>query len=585
MMKDDMAHMKTKSGLMKADVLVVGGGISGLFAAIGAGESGCKVVIAEKADAARSGDAGAGNDHFTTYLNAGESWDTFDIFMEWYLRLADGMVNRKAAERNVSLLPEAVKLLEDMGVPMRNPQTGTYIRTPTFGQTSSYTINFDGRMMKPFMVKKCRELGVEIVNRVQIAKLVQHRGHLAGAVGFDVRSAEPVVFESGNIVLATGDATRLWRNPSGNPFNTWNSPFNTGTAFRLAFESGAELAHMEFPVVTLTPKGFSAAGLNAILSMGGHLLNAFGERYMKKYHSLSEGAPRWVIIDGTYREIIEGRGPCYFDCRHLSLDDMHHLKNHLLPVDKLTYKDFCVQKSVDIAADLLELQLSEMQMGGHTGKLFGIMVNEAYETSREGLFAAGVAATPAYALSGACSTGLLAGRQAASRASAKLKSIPPLSETNVESIASDVVTPLTRGKGFTWREVEDGVRQIMADYVGPTRTAAGLKTALKAFDTLAKMAEEIMAKDPHALLRSWETRDLLCTAKLVAQSALRREESRFGIAHFRADYPAKNDQFRGTVVLYRSGGKIASRFVPAEEISQQSNSPQRKIHPQKGSGE
>ena len=94
---------------------------------------------------------------------------------------------------------------------------------------------------------------------------------------------------------------------------------------------------------------------------------------MQKYHPMGEGAPRYLLTLATDREIKDGRGPCYLDCRHLSSEAMYHLTTDLLPVDKDTFMIFCRQKGVDLEKDLLEIDVSETQIAGITGSVSGIV--------------------------------------------------------------------------------------------------------------------------------------------------------------------------------------------------------------------
>lgn len=549
-------QISTSTRLIEADVVVIGGGVSGLFAAIACCEEGARVVVVDKADARRSGDAGAGNDHFNTYLNAGEPWDTRDEFLNWYLRLGEGMINPEAAEANVTVLPEVVERLTAWGVPLHDRE-GNYIRTRSFNQTAAYSVNFDGREIKTKLYQQAKKQGAIIVNHVHVHDLLMQNG-LAGAVGFSVASGNCCEFHAPVIILSTGDATRLWQNPSGNPFNTWNSPYNTGTGLRLAWEAGAQLANMEFSVSTITPKNFSAAGLNAFISMGAHLLNGLGERYMERYHAGKEAAPRWLLVWGTMREYMAGRGPCYFDCRHLSDDDMSHLINHLLPVDKATFLDFINQKGIDLRHDLLELQVSEMQWGGYTGKPGGILVDKDYRTSVPNLFSAGANSTPCYALSGACCTGWVAGRAAGREAGKALRC--KVSADEVLARHRSVMVHLKDGPGPNWREVEDKVRQVMSDYVGLGRTRNGLETALQKLDILEQKAKDVRISDYHALLRTLECLDLITVGKIICHGALAREESRHGAEHFRGDFPEISPELKAATVIWKQLGVVHKKI-------------------------
>jgi succinate dehydrogenase/fumarate reductase flavoprotein subunit len=447
---------------------------------------------------------------------------------------------------------------------MRDPKTGQFIRTKSFGQPGPYFINFKGKNIKPVIAGEVKKLGVNVINRVNVTNLLKKDKKVSGAMGFNVRNGDFYVIKSKTTIIATGDATRLWPNPSGLAFNTWQSPFNNGAGHAMAFRAGAELANMELTVSTLIPKGFSAAGLNAFIGMGAHLKNSLGERYMEKYHPMGENAPRNILVLGTYREIIEGRGPCYVDCRHLSKEAMEHLTKNLLPVDKDTFMIFCEQKGIDLKKDLLEIEVSEIQIAGITGSVSGIVVDKKGRTTVDRLFASGACSVPSYGLSGALATGLSVGIEAAQLAK-KIKNYLNVDEEQIEEEIKSVYAPIHKKGGIHYRELEDRLRQVMLDYVGYIKTEEGLKIGLKKLYDLEKRVRDMSVKNYHELMRASEFKDLLLIGKLVAISALARKESRMGISHLRGDYPNQNDEkFLGSIILKNKNGGIKTFFRPAK---------------------
>ncbi len=199
---------------------------------------------------------------------------------------------------------------------------------------------------------------------------------MTGAVGFNIRTGTFYTITAKAVILATGNTNRIFENPTGLPFNTWQCPANTGAAQAMAYEAGAKLANMEIVRITLVPRGFSAAGLNALTGMGGRIVNAAGEEFMPKYHPAGVRAPRFKLVESVMKEISEGRGPVYVDCRHLSASEMTHLKK-TLGYDKDTLPDFIEQKGIDLAKEPLEIMPSEgMQGGSSEVNSSGIMIDE-----------------------------------------------------------------------------------------------------------------------------------------------------------------------------------------------------------------
>ena len=557
--------MKQKRELIHTDVLIIGGGIAGCMAAIGAKEGGgVDILILEKAEITRSGDAGGGNDHLLAHLNMGEEWDTDQAMRRYYTQLSQGLIDVEIGyQLYIRRIREIVDKLESFGIQMRDPKTGQYIRTKSFGQPGPYFINFKGKNIKPILAKEVKKMGVRVLNRINVTNLLTHGKRVVGAMGFNVRNGAFYVVKSKATLLATGDVVRLWPNSSGLPFNTWQSPFNNGAGHAMAFRAGAQLANMELTVSTLIPKGFSAAGLNAFIGMGAFLKNSIGERYMKKYHPMAEGAPRNILVLGTYREIMEGRGPCYVDCRHLSKQAMSHLTTNLLPVDKDTFMTFCEQKGLRLEKDLLEIELSEMQVAGITGSVSGIVIDQKGKTTLDGLFAAGACTVPSFAISGALATGYSVGVDAA-KSSLKISEWERHSEREIQEEIHSIYAPLHRKEGTNYKEFENKLRQIMGDYVGYIKTEKGLRIGLEKLSDLEKRIDQMKAENYHELMRTTEFKDLLLIGRLVATGALARRESRMGLSHLRGDYPNQDDKnFHGSIILKKKNGEIKVTFKTA----------------------
>ncbi|MFH1490712.1 MAG: FAD-binding protein, partial [Pseudomonadota bacterium] len=483
-----------------------------------------------------------------------------------YSRLSQGFTDIEIPYRlHISRIKEIVDKLESYGIEMRDPETGDYIRTKSFGQPGPYYINFKGKDLKPILAGEVRKSGAKTLNRVNVTNLITDGKKVLGAMGFNVRNGKFYVIRSKTAIITTGDATRLWPNDTGLPFNTWMSPFNNGAGHAMAFRAGAHLANMELTVSTITPKGFSAAGLNAFIGMGSYLWNSVGERYMIKYHPMAEGAPRYILALATFREMTEGRGPCYVDCRHLPKKAMEHLKTNLLPVDKDTFMIFVEQKGLKLERDMLELQISEIQVGGITGSLSGIVIDKRGKTTVPRLYAAGACTVPSYALSGALATGYSVGMEAG-KACLRISEVDGLDDSLIQREIQETYAPLRRKKGSHYKIFENRLRQIMSDYVGHLKTEKGIKTGLEKLKDLESRMEEIKGENLHELMRISEFKDLLLIGKLVSIGALNRKESRMGLSHIRGDFPDQDDRhFHGSILLKRAkNGEIRATFKPAK---------------------
>lgn len=551
-----MGSAEQMGSVIETDVLIVGGGLAGLNAAIAAAEHGVSVVIMDKGGIARSGAMGGGIDHFTAYLETGEEWDTREAYLQNLGKVARGAVDLKVHNAIYCReLKGSIERLARIGNPLTQPD-GTFYRTRSMGRDGPLSINFNGKKLKPRLADEVRRLGVRALEKVMTTSLLTRDGQVIGAMGFSIRTGDLHVVHAKATVLSTGRVDRLFETPTGIPFNTWQCPSDTGGAQAMAFRAGAALANMEYVLVSVVPKGFSAAGLNGLTGMGARLVNALGEEYMIRYHPHGSRAPRFKLAEGALTEIREGRGPIYVDCRHLSPAELEHL-NMTLGYDKDTLPDFVRQKGIDLAKDPLELQVSEGAIGGPTGGLgSGIMIDERSAATVPGLFAGGDCTDQAGTCAPSVTSGYAAGKQAAKYAS----TVSSKKEIDWEQAAAErarVLAPMETKPGVHYREIEDVVQKIMWQGVGPARNELGLKKAIEKLDSVEPHLGDIGARDYHELMRANETRDLVLIGKIMASCALYRKESRFGAAHFRVDYPKTDDEnWLGLVAARRNGEQI-----------------------------
>jgi len=545
--------------LVETDVLVIGGGAAGLNAAIAARERGARVVVADKGVIERSGDIGGGVDHFLAYLELEGDWDTREAFLEYVWRIGKGTGDPRIIDVVFcSELKEAIDRLERIGVPLKRPD-GRFFRTKSMGQPGPYWINFNGKELKPRLAKEVSRLGCRVLDKTMLTKLLHQDRMVLGAVGFDIRTGKVYVIEAKSIVISTGNTNRLYENPRMNPFNTWLCPFDTGDGQLMALEAGAALTNMEYMRMTLLPKGFAAPGFNALVGMGGRFMNALGEYYMEKYHPLGNRAPRYEVVFYSLKELREGRGPLFIDCTHLKEEEIEHLMR-TLGYDKDTLPDYLQQRGEELRKRPVEIYVSEgMQAGPTEVTGSGIKIDENCASTVPGLFAAGDAADHNRCLHGAITGGYHAGNAAANYALSN-PSIR-LDRSKIRDEIAPIDAPLRRKEGITYRHLEDIIRKVMYEHVGATRTAEGLKMGLKKLQRLDEYVEHLKAQDYHELMRVYEARSLLEIAKVMAQTALYREESRNKPYHYRLDFPETDDEhWCGLVVIRKLDERLGLSF-------------------------
>jgi len=544
--------------LIETDVLIVGGGLAGNNAAIGAAEKGVKVLIVDKGSIERCGAIAGGVDHFMAYLNT-DAWDTREAYLEWVGKIARGAVNLSVQNAVFCReLNSAIERMERIGCTLKQPD-GTYYRTSSLGQPGPYFINFNGKNLKPLLAREARRLNVRALEKFSFSGLLTEDGKVIGGVGFNIRSGKFYIIKAKATILATGNTNRIFENPSGLPFNTWQCPANTGAAQTMAFEVGAKLANMEFVRITVVPRGFSAAGLNALTGMGGKIINAVGEEFMFRYHPSGSKAPRYKLVEGVMREIYEGRGPVYVDCRHLSESELNHLKK-TLGYDKDTLPDFIEQKGIDLGKDLLEIMASEGMQGGPSEVCSsGIMIDEKTASTIPGLFAAGDCADQMRCVHICTTGGYLSGKMAAEYAIA-LNVEAKINLSQIKQLKDKTFSPLRASGDVSQRKFEDTMRKMLWQNAGPCRNERSLNVALEKLEELERYFKEIKAQNYHELMRVLETYQILQVAKMMCTASLARKETRFGVYHYRTDYPETKEDFEGQIILWKTDQGIKTEF-------------------------
>lgn len=513
----------------ETDVLILGSGISGCGAAIAAKREGADVLLVDKGVLESSGNIGGGNDHFMAVLNEAEH-DTYEDMRKYYVTPTSGITDNIAHNLYKAMRP-CLEVLEESGIELKRNPDGTYVRSAGFGQPGPWWIHINkGYTVKPKIAKYIKKLGVKVVNNCFVTKLLKDGDRIAGCIGFDVLKGDFIVIRCKTAVLAFGySAQRLSVNSTRKPFNCWYSPYITGSQFVLSLEAGAAVLNLDIgDKATLLPKGYGAPGMNGINNMGGHELNALGERFMGKYDPKNwENCKRRDQLMGTFQEAIQGKGPFYMDMRHFDPEDARHLQYDLMPGDKETYLDYCKARNIDFTKEPLEVEIGERMIAGV------IKCDDEQETPIKNLYAASLLAT----FSCCMGIGWTAGAHAAVRA--KSVSMPTLPENEFEKYRAEIFAPLKEEKSeqaITYTEFEDGIRQIMDYYLGFSRSEKGMLQALKSMKTLEEYLPRLEADSLRELMRVRESIEMFKLVRIYIQACMQRKES--GRAMYRrVDYP------------------------------------------------
>jgi adenylylsulfate reductase subunit A len=538
------------------DVLVIGGGVAGCMAAIPALEAGLDVVVCEKGKVLdHCGSVGCGVDHYLTIMESGPEWDTPEFLIKHVPDLTDGIVDMAVTSRVIHEMTRVLRKIESFGVDFKDPRYGDYYRLRSFGLPGTYHINFDGTEFKKHIGQQVRKLKGTVLTRTMAVQVLTEDGRVYGALAFNFRTGEWIAVRARAVVLAAGEVNRLSLNASGVAFDSWHCPYNTGDAQAMAYRAGALLTNMEFVETTLTPKGFSAQGLNALVSEGAHFINKSGERFMFKYDEKGENARRAVIADAVINEHLLGNGPIYADCRHLPVEVLDHMEA-TLQVDRYTMPAFYEQKALNFREEPVEVSISELSIR-RSGVYFrgsGLAVDTNGQTSIAGMFAAGDCASVSGGIAGASVLGHIAGEGVAAYLGGAKGARPKIDMEAADAIRQRATAHLEveNENSLSWRQYEDETRRTVSDYVGVRRNAKGLELALQTLRALAKREPALKAEDLHGLMRVHEATSIRLNAEIMAAAALARTETRTGSSHRRLDYPDTDDEnWRKFVIVER----------------------------------
>jgi len=537
-----------------ADVAIVGGGAAGCLAAISAKETRpeAKVVILEKASIRRGGSIACGMDAINVVVIPGIS--EVDDLVRAQLSAAQGILD-PAVVRAVGVESFAVlKDLESWGVEFPHDPKGQY---QTFKQWSARdiggavtSISMAGDL-KVILEREVDRRGVQRIEHAPVTSVFTNNGQVAGLSALDIRQGEFLTIPTSTVILAAGSGARFGLPETGVLHAVFDCPACAGDSYALGYHAGAQLVNMESVKHKITVRYFNGPGL-APLSLGGRLVNAFGQPFLDRPLGYRLELNNFMdLFSAILQEYREGRGPVYVDTRHLSPGVVEELERCFFTTERPTFKKFFEERGIKIGRDLIEINLGEAVLCGGHG-INGLKVNARAETNVPGLYAAGDAAANGTSLMGAFVLGRIAGREAAQFAR-KGKTPPPRAD-EVEAEEERIFAPLRRSEGLPPALFERKLRMTVNQYVDNPKSEAKLNVAQ---ERLARLREELAvlkAADFHEAMKAMEVQAILDCAEMVTAASLYRKESRWGIYHYRVDYPQKNDEeWRKFVVVQRDG--------------------------------
>ncbi|MBW1912299.1 MAG: FAD-binding protein [Deltaproteobacteria bacterium] len=524
---------------IETDVLIIGGGIAGLMAAINAADQGVDVLVAEKANTRRSGSGATGNDHFLCYIPEIHGDDIEPIHTEVRNSLIGGYLDSTLTLKFLEQSFDRVRDWESWGISMK--PTGKWeCMGHAFPGRPRVWLKYAGHNQKSVLTKQAKKSGARIENHLPIVDVITENGEVIGAIGLSLRKEEPVLklIRAKSVVAATGSASRLYP-PAPSPgylFNTAFCPSCTGAAMATAYRAGAKLVNMEFPNRHAGPKFIARCGKSSWIGVykDPHRkpLGPFVTKPTKELGDITSDVWNTVFTD-MHRS---GRGPAYIDCTETAEEDVNYMLWGMENEGLTSLLNYMQEEGIDVRKHMVEFMQYEPHLIGR-----GVEIDLNGESSVPGLFAAGDPVGNFRAdIAGAAVYGWIAGESAAKRAKG-LDSFQNAEESpTVEERVALYSSFMERETGPDWKEANLALQQIMKDYAGvDVRSETLLKAGLKYFgDLKKKVLGTLCADNSHTLMRCTEVLDLMECGEAIFLTALERKETR-GM-HKRTDFPFTN---------------------------------------------
>ena len=510
---------------VRGDFVIVGSGIAGLRAAVELAPAG-DIVIITKADPSESN---------TEYAQGGiaaaiGSDDSPELHARDTIAAGDGLCDLQAVRVLCEEGPRYTRELVEWGAQFNRDADGR----PALASEGAHSV----RRVLHAADATGREIGRVLwqrtvaVSRIRVLEdtlavsAIVEDGRCIGVRFIDSMGRAGRVFGRATL-LATGGAGQVYK-------ETTNPAVATGDGVALAYRAGSRIADMEF--VQFHPTVLDVADAprfllsEALRGEGAQLVNADGEPFMHRYHVLADLAPRDVVSRSIVLESQRTGRPSFLSLRHLDPVEIHRR----FPMIAET----CLRAGFDLARDLLPVgPAAHYMMGGVETDLDG-------RTSIAGLFAAGeVACTRVHGANRLASNSLLEGLVFGARAGRAMRE--PLRDAELPAVAE--ATTRSETGGHLEEDGSDGgpdmaepqIREIMWKAAGLFRNRDGLREACVVLRAQMTRLDADLAAGRALDRAAWRRASLVTVAGLIANAALRREESRGG--HFRTDFPARDD--------------------------------------------
>ncbi len=606
---------------VESDVVVLGGGLAGCFAAIAAARKGLLVALVEKGATERSGSAGSGFDHWESACSNPCSKVTPKEIAEAYVEEQDEYSNgiahyiecREGYDRLLDLEDFGGKVRDSegefAGAEFRDEKTGLMF---AYDYTNKFTLRVWGSTFKPALYKELKRLGVMVFDRTEatalLTSVVDGKKRGVGAVGMNVRTGRLMVFKAKATILTMSRPARVWLfNPDLVGLCEFRPTQSIGSGHAMGWRAGVEFTMMEKSV-----KGeFSAAGRsfppygtgnnhntwyaaslvdaegreipyadrdgNLLTSVSQRFQPAEGQHFFMKGGNIEQAKYAYDGPETLPYETLRKQGyklPFYADLSTLPELERKVIWGMMVGQEGKTnvpvYKNF-TEAGFDPERDVLqcygvgwtsaEFLPQERQLFGMPG---GFMNDWNLMTNLDGLFVCGDALFSSNCFGHAASTGAYAGRKAAAYAADHGEILPP-DEDQIGRERRRIYAPLDADplEGVSWKELNEAVSKAMQNYCGEQKRDELLQSGV---ELLARYEREIVPKayaaNPHELMRLLEVFDILTVAQLILQACLARRQTCEKLEFYRTDGDGQKPA--PFICIRYDGEKVLRREVPLD---------------------
>jgi succinate dehydrogenase/fumarate reductase flavoprotein subunit len=553
---------------LESDVLVVGGGGAGMFAAVAAARNGARVILLDKNVVGRGGATIMAQMTCASALGEAEP-DNPQLHLEDTLSAGRGLCNENLAALLCEGSPKRIRELGDWKVNWARSDDGKFNQVKAPGHSRKRCVYVDflstgAAICAALRNKTSRDASVRRLSNVTVTDIVVRDGEVIGAVGIDVPTSAPVKIKCDAVILCTGGMTKMFQ-------RTTASNNLAGEGIGLALRSGARVIDIEF--LQFYPNGHLAprmVGLDPTtweptrVKLGGRLLNGPGEEFMHRYGEADGGSydtARDILTYAIYKEVEAGRGSphggVYLSFQHI---DEQKLKDALGPVTEIFARN-----NINLTKQPVEIfPIAHYQMGG-------VEVDTDMASTVPGLYAAGEiagGANGANRLSGNALPEALVFGERAGESAAKYATRRKTSRWDDKAAQPHLdlvrkVSGRNTSGGQSPGQLMAEVKTLMWRKVGAFRNATDLDEARTRIRAMRQNELDGLTIAPEAnfntsVVEWFELRNGLLAAEAVATAAFGRQESRG--AHQRDDFPKADDRFLANQRLTLDGGELVSAF-------------------------